>query len=238
MKVFPDIIQGSERWENLRRERPTASNFKKIITAKKGEMSATAKPYAAHLAMQSYFNSDPDADRRWAGNKNTDAGHEFEPEAREKFMEYTGLTVVEVGFMSEDAEWFSGSPDGLILKPGVDLERDAIRNEAGAIINGLELFLGGVELKSPMAETHTEWLLDGGLPDEHRAQVHASLFISGLPVWHFFAWNKAMPSPVHVVTTPDAFTKSLAKAANDFRILYIETRKKLAPMMKTTPKTN
>ncbi len=218
MKVFPDMIQKSEEWENARRTRPTASNFKKIITAAKGQLSATAKPYAAALAMQAHFKSDPDAHRRWSGNKNTDAGNELEPGAREAFMAQTGLTVVEVGFMAEDAEWFGGSPDGLIV--------DAAGN-----------YIGGVEIKCPTAETLAEWLMDGGLPDEHKAQVHASLFISGLPVWHFFAWNPSVPVSLHIIVTPDDYTKALTKAANDFRILYAKARQKLDPMMKAAKQT-
>ncbi len=213
MKVFPAMVQKSEEWENARRTRPTASNFKKIITAKKGDMSTTAKSYAAALAMQAHFLTDPDAHRRWMGNKNTEAGNELEPGAREAFMLHTGLTVVEVGFISEDAEWFGGSPDGLIV------------NDSGE-------YIGGVEIKCPTAETLADWLMDGGLPDEHKAQCHASLFISQLPVWHFFAWNPSVPVVLHIIIKPDHFTAALTKAANDFRILYTKTRQKLDPMIK------
>lgn len=104
-------------------------------------------------------------------------GTALEPLARKAYMERTGLNVVEVGFVSYNGYPLGFSPDGLIIEDGI------IR--------------GGQEIKAPQPSTHIKWLLDGGLPDEHKFQVHASLAMSNAPWWDFFSfcpsvteWNK------------------------------------------------
>ena len=55
MKLY-NCAQGSLDWLELRLFTPTASNFHKILTPKKWEFSASAKPYAFRLVAQKLLN--------------------------------------------------------------------------------------------------------------------------------------------------------------------------------------
>jgi hypothetical protein len=212
MIPFPDIIQRSEAWEEMRRIRATASNAHRVITAVKGDLSKSAYDYAVELATATLFDKNPDP-VKFMGNAHTDIGNEREEASRLDFTKRTGLAVEELGFMTTNDLLIGASPDGMIRGPD------------GA-------YIAGLEIKNPMSTTHAKYRLAGVLPDEYRAQVHTSLYVSGLDVWHF--WS-SFPSlePMHVVVRRDEYTDKVAKAWDDFRILYAQTRpevvKKLRP---------
>lgn len=205
--------QGGEIWDNLRRIRPTASRFSEIITPKEGKMSKSAANYAAELVMQSMFDADPDAGSKWAGNSNTENGHEREDASRCLLSSITGRSFQKIGFITTDDGFIGCSPDAVEL--------------AG------DLIIEGGELKNPMGKTHAQWVLDGVLPDDHKVQVHCSMYVTGLRRWHFLS---SFPSlqPLHLIVEWDDYTDKLAKAADDFRILYHKTKEKL--ISKLTPK--
>ncbi len=202
MIPYPNIIQRTEAWEEIKRCRLTASNVSKVITPVRGDMSKSAKNYATHLVNQSKFDANPDP-VKWTGNAHTDNGNERESEARQRFAELTGLAVEELGFMTTDDHFMGCSPDMMIR---------------GA--NGK--YVAGGEIKCPMSLTHLGYLMEGVLPDEYRPQVHFSLYVSGLPEWHFVSFFPTYPL-FHIVVKPDAYTAKLANAMDDFRILYTQT---------------
>jgi hypothetical protein len=102
-------------------------------------------------------------------------GKALEPEARAYYSQKTGFEVEEVGFIEHKSGGFGCSPDGLIPK-------DAKFPPIGWNVSH------GVEIKCPMPETHLEWLLDGGLPDDHYWQVHACMAVTGLHRWDFLSY--------------------------------------------------
>ena len=190
--------QGSEQWALARRGIPTASCMSRIIQPAKGKMSAQARKYACELIAEKFV--DP---RYWIqpldpNSAYMDHGSRTEAEAAKFFAFHTGLHLRRGGFIKSDCERYGCSPDALIVNPEDDMKFD-----------------GGLELKCPAHKTHVEWLLDGGLPTEHRPQVHASLVVTGLPVWHFMSYANGLP-PLLVKAEPDDYTDKVRKCLEDF----------------------
>jgi hypothetical protein len=123
-------------------------------------------------------------------------GRKLEPFARAYYENLTGFTVSEVGFIEygDGTGGFGCSPDGLIYLDGK--------------------LSHGVEIKCPIPETHIAWLLDGGLPDEHKFQVHTCMAVTGLNRWEglnrwdFLSYCPG-ESPLLVTTLRDDFTDQL-----------------------------
>lgn len=219
MIIHEKVIQGSDAWFALRRGRPTASRFKDIITAQKGDLSKSSPAYIAELIGECFVPDWID----FAGNKVTDRGTELEPVARKAYEAHTGHKTTEVGFVTRADEVVGASPDGLILRPGKDLERDAIYDEKKRIINGTELFSWGIEIKCPSPKVHVGWVMAGTLPDEHRQQAHGAMAVTGLNRWDFFSFFPGL-QPFHVIVHRDAYTAKLSASLDTFLIDYAAAR--------------
>lgn len=226
MIIHPAMIQGSEAWQAIRRGRPTASRFKDIITAAKGDLSKSATAYMAELIGESYVPEWVE----FAGNRHTDRGIEMEPEARQAYQDVIGTVVVEVGFVTRPDHVVGCSPDGLILRAGKELVRDVWFDDAGRIANGLALFDWGVEIKCPSPKVHVGWVMAGGLPDEHKQQVHGAMAVTGLQRWDFFSYFPGL-QPFHVVVQRDAYTDKLASSLDQFVIDYAAAREAVKPKL-------
>jgi len=208
MKVIKELTQGTDAWLAARVGRPTASRFSDIITAAKGDLSKSAKGYIRELIGQTFC---PD----WQyGFKSAEMqrGNDLEPEARRAFCEATGLTVEEVGFCIRDDGISGCSPDGLI----VDAEG---------------VYMAGLEIKCPSPKTHIGYVLDGGLPDDYRQQVHGSMAVTGLTEWHFWSHFPGM-KPHHVLVQWDDYTDKLAASLDAFVTDYKAAREIALPKLK------
>ena len=212
MIIHPLVVQGSEEWHALRRGRPTASRFKDIITAAKGDLSKSSSSYIAELIGECFVPDWVD----FAGNKYTDRGTELEPEARQAFNELTGFQTVEVGFVTRPDGIVGCSPDGLIAGPSGN-------------------YMSGLEIKCPSPKVHVSWIMAGGLPDEHKQQVHGSMAVTGLNSWNFFSYFPGL-QPFHLVVHRDAYTAKLSASLDQFLIDYAATRSAVIP--KLTPNKN
>jgi putative phage-type endonuclease len=124
-------------------------------------------------------------------------GNALEPEARAMYEKITGHQVSEVGFITDDEERFGCSPDGLIYPIG--------KQTKSSQYDGVH----GVEIKCPIPETHMKWLLAGGLPEEHKCQVHGSMAVTGLSRWDFVSYCPGLP-PLIVRVERDEFTDSIS----------------------------
>jgi hypothetical protein len=207
MKVIK-LDQGGDAWKQIRTGRPTASRFSDIITAAKGDLSKSAKGYIRELIGQTFCPE-------WQyGFKSAEMqrGNDLEPEARRAFCEATGLTVEEVGFCIRDDGVSGCSPDGLI----VDAEG---------------VYMAGLEVKCGTPKTHVGWVMDGGLPDEHKCQVHGSMAVTGLTEWHFWAYFPGM-QPHHVLVQWDDYTDKLAASLDLFVADYKAAREIALPKLK------
>jgi hypothetical protein len=170
MPTIHNEIQGTIEWMRLRWGRPTASEFKNLMTAKfeqrDGEMPKT---YLAEKVAEKILNH---ALPGFGGSFDTEQGQMVEDEARAWF-ELEVARIRQVGFVTSDDDRCGCSPDGLI---GED---------------------GGLELKCPLAQTHVKYLLAGGLPPEYAPQVHGSLYVTGRKEWTFMSYRR--PFPPHIV---------------------------------------
>lgn len=212
MTPYFDILQGSEQWHAVRRGRPTASNFDKIITARKGELSKGADAYISELIAECFVQDDERMPTFWEQR-----GLELEPQARKAFTELTGLTIKPVGFVTrqEDngVEIVGCSPDALVM-------------DGNVIISGLET-------KCPKASTHVQYMRDGILPEAYIQQVHGSMAITGFDHWHFFSFYPGF-QPFHLRVERDDYTEKLSAALDEFIIMYQEARASVIPKLKVT----
>lgn len=212
MKVYQDVEQGSEQWFAMRKGRPTASQFKNIITSVKGQLSEARHAYILKLIAESFC---PDW-KSFVGNFATDRGTEMEPEAREAFIKHTGLKLQQVGFCTQDNGVVGCSPDSLVV------------DDAGNHIAGLEI-------KCPFPETHVTYLVEGGLPDCYKQQVHGSMAVTGLNEWHFWSYFPGM-NPHHVIVQRNDYTAKVESALEQFLIEYGQTRLKVVPLIQIKDK--
>jgi putative phage-type endonuclease len=205
MKIYRDIIQGSDEWLAIRKGRPTASRFSEIITAT-GLPSKSSEPYIRELIAECFC---PDF-ASWGGNSATERGVELEPEAREAFAKHTGLTLEQVGFVISDDGVCGCSPDSLV-----------VGNQAG------------VEIKCPAPKAHVSYVLDGVLPDTYKQQVHGSMAITGLSEWHFWSYFPGL-RPLHVIVKRDDYTAKLEDTLRSFVTRYKTAMELAVPKLKIT----
>jgi hypothetical protein len=153
-----DVEQGSHAWHLLRHGCVTGTTLKSALGSPKVQDTLLCKliaermtePHIAELNVPAVVN-----------------GKEKEPQARKAVIAKTGLQFAEVGMLRSDLfDRFAVSPD-------------AIYEEAGAIV-------GGMELKCPDSKHHIEYMLGGGVPDDYRFQVLAPFLLDDCIQWWLF----------------------------------------------------
>lgn len=214
MKIHKGFQQLSEQWHALKRGRASASQFDRIITPAKGEYSKQARGYMRDLLVECFT---PDF-AKFEGNKWTERGTEMEPEARKAFEEHTGLTAEQVAFVTSE-RWqhvVGCSPDSLI------------RDASGE-------YVAGLEIKCPSPFTHAEYIEDGVLPNEYKAQVHGGMAVTGLNEWHFWSYFPGL-APFHLVVRRDDYTEKLTAALDQFITEYGAYRAEMQPKLQARSK--
>jgi hypothetical protein len=210
MKIL-SMEQCSPEWFEARRGLPTASSFKRFITAQKGDLSMNRKKtglseaalaYACELAAE-LGTSDSLVPDRFVSPAMS-AGIAMEPEIRNWYAFERGVDVGQVGLIVTDDGRIGASPDGVV---GAD---------------------GLLECKHPEAATHIRWMLDGVLPAEHKAQVHGQLAVSGRKWVDFLSYHPPFePFMVRVVRT--AYTVAVEVALAAFLAEYDKILAKVFP---------
>lgn len=191
-----DCIQTSPAWWELRRARPTASDFDRICTPAKGDYAKAADTYINEL-IGAIVRFDPAGMTEKPMNAAMRHGVDCEPEARNWYAFDSGMEVRQVGFVTTDDGGLGCSPDGLVV--GND----------GRIV-------GGLELKCPQPATHVSYLRDGKLPTEYKPQVHGQLIVMGEVEWIDFVSYCDGFDPLKVRVVPDDFTATLRKHLDRF----------------------
>jgi putative phage-type endonuclease len=206
VNIIPDLEQGTAEWLAMRKGKPTASRFAEIITAAKGELSKSSAGYIRELIGECFVPGF----EYFSGNRFTEWGNEHEPEARAAFQAETGLDVRKVGFVLAKDGVCGCSPDGLIYQGGD--------------------YVAGLEIKCPTPKVHIGYVLDGGLPDDYKQQVHGSMAITGLREWHFWSYFPGMRHHHHVVRW-DAYTEKLVETVASFVESYRQAYAQAAPRL-------
>ena len=187
MKIH-DVIQGHPDWHKLRRGIPTGSEFSRIITPAKGEYAKGADTYAAELIAESLGWY-----KSFQGSPDTERGHRLEKEALRWLTLRFGVKTRDVGFITSDCGRYGASPDAMTLD-GVP-----------------------VEVKNPDLHTFVKWAIAGGLPDDHKAQVHGEMFVTGADRCIFVANTECGYLENIMIEVPrDDFTERLGEAVMKF----------------------
>jgi hypothetical protein len=178
-----DCLQGSDEWDRLR-ERPTASNFGRIVSPARGDYSEQATAYAAEIVakrMGLYVEPPPSF---WMVH-----GQESEPFARAAYEEANGVEVQQAGFITPlFTDAYGGSPDGLV-------------GQSGCIL----------EIKCPAPTTLLKWIAQGVVPQEHVPQIQGLLLVTRGPWADFFAWHPGL-TPFQIrVYADDSYQTKIAK---------------------------
>jgi hypothetical protein len=225
MKIH-ECVQGTEEWLAIRRGRPTASEFSKIITPVEGKLSKSSIKYMYSLLAQCFIT---DVRTEFMGTKWTDRGTDLEPCARAAFEDHTGLTVAQVGFVTDETEMIGCSPDGLIIDPVT-----------------LEYTPAGLEMKNLAPENHVALMHAGEMPADHKPQLHGSMAVTGLTEWHFWSFcgaqdpdypddprkYKMAMRPFHQVIRWDDYTDKVSAALRQFYHEYAALRAELLPKLR------
>lgn len=179
-----DVPQLSVEWFEARRGRPTASEFHRIITAKKGEYAAAARGYLCELVAEKYHRGELPS---FGPSPMTPAmGHGItcEPQARSWYALWCGQDIEQVGHCLTDDGRFGCSPDGLVGEDGV------------------------LELKCPQEATHVRYLLwPELLEEEYRSQCHGHLIVTGRQRVDLVSYCPGWPAVIRRIE-PDEFTEA------------------------------
>lgn len=175
-----DVTQGSEEWFAERRGLLTGSKYAKCITPKTGKLSAS------HLQVVAECVAEPlDPDSNTFSTYWVDRGILMEEEARNWYEFDQDVEVDLIGLVRGEGN-LAFSPDGFV---------------GGA---------GMVEFKCPKPSTHIKYLMDGGLPDEYKAQVHGGLVVCEREWCDFVSYCPGI-KPLVVRVEPDEFTEQVAE---------------------------
>lgn len=202
MKVYADLVQGSDEWRRVRAGVVTGSAFDNVLTP--GTLKPAKRPGYLGLIVAERLTGDPCDD--FDGSAWTDRGTLMEDEARSWYAFEKGVDVTRVGFIATDDGRVGCSPDGLV---GDD---------------------GGLELKCPALRTHVGYAIEPDrLRDEYHGQTQAFLYVTGRKWIDLVSFNPVV-APVVVRVLPDAaYLAALADVLPKFLARVDEAVTKLAP---------
>jgi putative phage-type endonuclease len=164
----PNDLQGTGAWFNARTGKLTASRMKYAMKyLKNGDDSEKRKDLKIEILCERMTGDIVDK----FVNTAMQWGIEKEPEAKAAYEAKTGRIITDVGFIDHPRIEFCGaSPDGFVED-------------------------GLIEIKCPTKETHLSWILDGGIPEEHKAQMTLQAAVTGRGWVDFVSYDPRMPEP-------------------------------------------
>jgi len=184
--IIENCEQGTPEWHRLRTAKPSASQFKNIVTSD-GKRSTMRAKYLYQLAGERITGTREESYQNGAMQRGT----KMEPEARAMFSMVTGFDVEEVGCCVHDSGLYLCSPDGLIGDMGV-------------------------EIKCPSMAVHVSYLLGNKVPADYYQQVHGSMLVTGFNQWFFVSYYPGLKPLIHLEKRDDVFCKKLEEELNKF----------------------
>lgn len=182
-----DVPQGTLAWLAARRGLPTASQFHRLITAKKMQPSEQATGYRNLLLAEWLLGENLDDDLFQFMQR----GEALEEGAFDFYEMRQEVDVDRIGFVLRSDRRAGCSPDGLI---GTD---------------------GGLELKCPSPQVHVGYLLDG-MSDAYRAQVQGCLYICEREWWDWLSYHPTLPPVLVRCYRDEPFIMALASILDAF----------------------
>lgn len=190
MAIFHNVVQGTPEWLIARLGLPTASEFCKIITPARGELSKSARCYAQQLVAETLMGEPLDTgigNLEWVAR-----GKLLEPQAVQQFEFGLDIETHQVGFITTDCGRIGCSPDRLIIG----------QNEC-------------LEIKCPSPQVHIGYLTDGpGL--DHKVQLQGQLAVGEFAVCNFFSYHPQLPPAVYRVERDEPFITKMRAALAEF----------------------
>ena len=188
--IIHDCVQGTAEWFKLRRGIPTASEFDRIITPAKGQLSKQWKGYAARLIWEKVMNT---TTQSLAGIEHIDEGKRLEPAAVKQFEFTYEVETRKIGFVTTDDGLVGASPDRFIIGP---TQRP-------------------LEVKCPTGPVHLGYMLFGH-SDAYKPQVQGQLMVCEADEGVFYTYMEH--APAYVIATPrdEPFIKAMASALAEF----------------------
>lgn len=188
---FTPIEQRSGEWIAARLGKPTASQFHRIIQPGRAIRSTQADLYMSELIAERIFGRPMGKDI--SKIPAVEHGRETEPEAFAALEDRIG-PILPGGWMTDDAERYGCSPDGIHV-----------------LGNRKEL----VEIKCPESiPRHVCSLLFE--PEDHRAQVQGQLLISNSDVVHFWSYHPDCPPAYRRIERDEPFIRALDNLLDQF----------------------
>jgi len=194
-----DVVQGTTDWAMLRVGIPTASQFHRILTPGKLELSKQCGDYANELLAEQHLGVPLDS----ATSGFMERGTILEKKAFSFYELQRDCTLEKVGFVARDDGRVGCSPDAFIV------------NEPG-----------GVEIKTPAADTHIGYLL-GAAGEKYKLQVQGCLWLCEREYWDFVSYNPEMPSTIVRFDRNDEIITKIDKAVSQFLDYLDESKLKL-----------
>jgi hypothetical protein len=188
--IIHPFEQHSEEWYSVRAGKFTGSIAGKLVTPT-GRVSTQYKSEIARIIAEYMGWQKPETIKPtyWM-----ERGTDMESEARNWFQVDTDIEIQECGFIESDGGLTGFSPDGYTEDEG---------------------FIIPIELKCPKPSTHVQWVLDGGLPKEHAAQVHFGMAITGAPYAYFMGYHPIC-EPVFVKVERGDYTATMVDMINKY----------------------
>jgi putative phage-type endonuclease len=162
-----DIIQGSDEWKALRLGKVTASRVADVVARTKSGYGASRANYAAQIIAERLTGAPIESSFTTPAMQH---GVDTEPEARNAYQFYHGVTVEQVAFVEHPTIGDVGcSPDGLVGDDGL------------------------VEIKCPNTATHLETLLGQDVPGKYQTQIQFQMACTGRQWCDFISYDPRMP---------------------------------------------
>lgn len=164
MITYHEVEQGSDEWFELRKGKLTASNATAI-----GANGVGLNTYCKQIALELVgYEKDKYT------NDTIERGNILEPTARTAYELEKGVTIKQVGFITNDKYPNTGiSPDGLILD------------------------IGGAEIKARNNEKHFS-LIMGETKEIPYNQIQMTLLITEREWWDFISFNPNLSKPLFI----------------------------------------
>jgi len=178
MRHIP-CTQGTPEWIEARLGIPTASNFKKIVTPKKLELSDSHEDYIGQLIAEWLIGESMDDEFL---SKYVDRGSELEAAAAKRYEFETNNDTRLVGFCMRDDIDAGASPDRFVGPVALPPQ-------------------GCYESKCPGAKKHTAYMINPEkLRAEYAMQTQGQLWVTGLPWCDLVSYHPLLPMVIVRVT--------------------------------------
>lgn len=192
VEIIDDVEQGSADWLALRLGIPTASNFSMVL---RDADAKTRDEYMRKLAGEQLTGAAAEGKLITAAMQR---GNDMEPEACEHYARTNFGDVEQVGFMRRklpSGRYVGSSPDRLIEKRR-----------------------GALEVKTMAPHIMIDRLVKGaGMPIEHRAQVHGTMWVGELDFVVLTLFYRGMPVvPKFKVGRDEQFIREISNAVEVF----------------------